>query len=372
MKTIAEMNPDLSSERGQRLVAPRVMEQNNFDALRLLFATFVLLAHASVMSQSPILDLPILGRADIAVEGFFVISGFLVFMSWEKTGSFWAYARRRLRRIYPAYFVVVVLCAVGLVALSDLPPGGYFSGETAKYLFHNLIFLNFLSPTLPGVFQTNPIPEVNPALWTLKIEVMFYAIVPALAWLMTKLNRLLVIAAIYLGAFVYGVVTTKLFEATGSAIYLQLSQQLPAFMGYFILGAGAYYYLPVVLRHKGKIALAGAVALIFFNGRHDFLTPVALTALIIPLGFGPYWGNAARFGDLSYGVYIYHSPVIQILVAVGLFGHSLGAGLATATATTFGLAYLSWTLVEKRWLSPQSHFRRAEAVTIESASPPTA
>ena len=68
----------------------------------------------------------------------------------------------------------------------------------------NLIFLNFVHPTLPGVFEGNQLSEVNGALWTLKIEVMFYAAVPLLAWAFRKLGRLPVIAAVYLRVGVEG------------------------------------------------------------------------------------------------------------------------------------------------------------------------
>ena len=106
----------------------------------------------------------------MAVKAFFVVSGFLIFMSFERSSSFASYARKRIRRIYPAYFTVVMLCAIFLVAVSSKNIEHYFSFVWVKYVLANLAFLNFLQPTLPGVFDSNKIAVVNGALWTLKIR----------------------------------------------------------------------------------------------------------------------------------------------------------------------------------------------------------
>ncbi len=66
----------------------------------------------------------------MAVKGFFVLSGFLIFMSFERSTSLSSYAMKRIRRIYPAYFTVVMLCAFGMVAVS--------SHSVAEYFFRHL------------------------------------------------------------------------------------------------------------------------------------------------------------------------------------------------------------------------------------------
>jgi peptidoglycan/LPS O-acetylase OafA/YrhL len=86
-----------------------------------------------------------------------VVSGFLVFMSFERSSSLASYARKRMRRIYPAYFTVVMLCAVGLPQSVRKGSLDYFSLAWGKYVLANLVFLNFLQPGLPGVLP-NPTP----------------------------------------------------------------------------------------------------------------------------------------------------------------------------------------------------------------------
>jgi peptidoglycan/LPS O-acetylase OafA/YrhL len=160
------------------------LTRNNFDVLRLVFAGSICLVHAYVLSGFHELAgiVRILSSA-VAVEGFFVVSGFLIFMSYERSSSLASYIGKRVRRIYPAYFTVVMLSALGLVAVSSKSFGEYFSFAWVKYVFANLAFLNFMQQTLPRVFELNNLSAVNGALWTLKIEVMFYLIVPAFVFL---------------------------------------------------------------------------------------------------------------------------------------------------------------------------------------------
>ena len=87
------------------------LRQNNFDLLRFLFAFVVLLVHAHVLSGAD--ELSILSEvlsSEIAVRSFFVVSGFLIFMSYENSRSLRSYFEKRVRRIYPAYFSIVVIC----------------------------------------------------------------------------------------------------------------------------------------------------------------------------------------------------------------------------------------------------------------------
>ena len=162
---------------------------NNFDLLRLVFASSVVFWHAYSLSRQRELEpLALLFSADLAVKAFFVVSGYLVVMSCERSSSVGDYAARRARRIYPAYAAVVLGCAIGAAFLSTLPLAEYFDARVLRYLAANLVFLNFLAPTLPGVFEGQPYTEVNGALWTLKIEVMFYVFVPVLVLLVRRMG----------------------------------------------------------------------------------------------------------------------------------------------------------------------------------------
>ena len=74
----------------------------------------------------------------------------------------------------------------------------------------------------------------------------------------------------------------------------------------------------------------------------------------------PHLGNFARYGDFSYGVYIIHFPVVQGLVAIGMFAANPWTAFWTSLALVAALSVLCWHAVERPFLRPRSHYRLAE------------
>ncbi|WP_054773569.1 acyltransferase family protein, partial [Methylogaea oryzae] len=334
------------------------LAKNNFDLLRLLFAGTVCLVHAYELSGYQALA-AVVGylSSAVAVKAFFVVSGFLIFMSFERSSSLSSYAGKRARRIYPAYFTVVMLCAIGLLWASDKGIADYFTLAWLKYVLANLTFLNFIQPTLPGVFEANKLAVVNGALWTLKIEVMFYVAVPLLAFLARRFGRLPVLASVYGLSTVYALLCALMAERSGSGIYAELSRQLPGQLSYFMAGAFFYYYLPVFERHVERFVFAAVIALVA-NGFYPLplLEPFALATLVVFFGLFFYAGNFGKYGDFSYGVYILHFPTIQLLLHGGWFRENPWIFLGAVVAITLTGAVAMWHWVEKRFLLRSSHY----------------
>ncbi len=329
--------------------------RNRFDALRLLFAALVFVYHISVLSVTGPAPLQaVLARlAELSIEGFFIISGFLVFGSLERSHSLRHYAEKRIRRLYPAYFVVVMI-----PALYVLFHGGA-GREVAHYLAANLVFLNFLHPTLPGLFADNPVPVVNGALWTLKIEVMFYMVLPVLGLILAKAGRgkWAVLVLLYIGAEIWRAVVPELHISHAA----QIARQLPGQMSFFAVGMGLYLLGDRIVPYSGRLVLAGLVltGLSIMPGL-VFIRAVGLGALVFALAYGPGPGmNAARFGDFSYGLYIVHFPIINALVAAGLFAPPSWRGWLLAPVLVLFASALMWHVVEKPFLARSSHYRRA-------------
>jgi len=334
------------------------LNRNNFDLLRLLFAATVCLVHAEVLSGFQELGLlSVFFSGGVAVKSFFVVSGFLIFMSYERSTSLASYASKRIRRIYPGYFTVVMLCAVFLVAVSSKTLGDYFSWAWLKYVGSNLIFLNFLQPTLPGVFEANRVPEVNGALWTLKIEAMFYVLVPFLVFLCRRFSYLPVLLALYCASVAYAYLLALAAERTGAGIYLQLGRQLPGQLSYFMAGAFLYYYR-ALFEQQVVLFMVAAVAILAANMSYPLpvLEPFALAVVVVYFGLFLYVGNFGKYGDFSYGVYIIHVPVLQLLVNGAWFQESPWQFFAAFVLITATAAIALWHLVEKRFLSRGSHY----------------
>lgn len=334
------------------------LTRNNFDLLRVLFALTVCLVHAHVLSGYRELGwIQTVLSSDIAVQAFFVVSGFLIFMSYERSSSLRSYLDKRVRRIYPAYATIVLLCAFGLWTVSSLSIEDYFSPAWLKYVGFNLAFLNFVQPSLPGVFEGHEFDAVNGALWTLKIEVMFYAAVPVLVYLFRRLGRLPVIAAVYFLSLGYAAVMNWQAQRTGAGIWLELGRQLPGQLSYFMAGAFIYYFLPLFERRVGYfVAFAAAVFVARGYVPTAVFEPLALAILVAFFGLYQYAGNFGKYGDFSYGIYIIHFPLIQIALHFGVFSAQPWLYLIfVVSATLFG-AMLMWHLVEKRFLLRNNHY----------------
>ena len=238
---------------------------NCFDFLRFLFAFNVVLGHLTVIALLPELK-PLYGvfKTYLSVTGFFVISGFLIAQSYERS-TLRDYFIKRAKRLLPAYLLVVIGCTIGLSALSTLSLSEYFcSPDTWKYLGANLCFANFLHPSLPGVFDHPLIVDtsVNPALWTLKIEVGFYLIIPLLMYGLRKSKQEWIwLLIIYLCAITYRNLLDYLGDIRGGEVYRFLARQLPGFMSYFAVGMAGYMYKEWFLQHKRYLILPAVLVL---------------------------------------------------------------------------------------------------------------
>jgi peptidoglycan/LPS O-acetylase OafA/YrhL len=333
--------------------------KNNFDLLRFLFASIVFLDHALGLSEATgaVLHLKFLS-ADIAVKSFFIISGFLIFMSYENSSNIHSYFIKRIRRIYPAYFTVVISCAVLGFFISTLSFQDYFSRDLMQSIGFNLIFLNFIHPSLPGVFEGNAISAVNGALWTLKIEVMFYILVPFIALFLNRLNRLFGLVLLYILSFAYSFLMLKLSETYGGGLFVELQRQLPGQLMYFVIGAAGYYYYEFFSAYAKPIF---CLAIICFLMKSSLpwlaFEPVILGSLVLFLALSfPYLGNFSKYGDFSYGIYIIHFPLLQVFIAYHLFNDSPVLSLIISAFIVLALAIFLWFFVEKPFLKKNSHY----------------
>lgn len=335
------------------------LRQNNFDLLRFFFAFVVFLFHAYVLSGVDILSgLSSFVFADLAVKSFFVVSGFLIFMSYENSRDTPSYLLKRIRRIYPAYFFILMVSAVFGSIFSTYPWDDYFSLQLFKYITANLVFLNFLQPTLPGLFEGNRLQTVNGALWTLKIEVMFYLLVPLVVMAFRQFGRLPMLSTLYISSVIYSMVMQGLVDKTGSSLYLELQKQLPGQIAFFVAGAAGYYYLHYLKKYAiGLIVLS--VAAFAFQSWLPWVAfqPAALGILVV--GFAcviPSLGKFDKYGDFSYGIYIIHFPILQAVIAFGLFKESPWTLLLVSTALVMITAFLLWHFIEKPFLRKPSPY----------------
>jgi peptidoglycan/LPS O-acetylase OafA/YrhL len=338
---------------------PNARPSNNFDAMRLVLAASVILYHTAFLSRAPVLAWAAGDHwGSVGIQGFFFISGFLIVMSYERSRSLRGYLVRRARRIAPAYIAVVLFAAVFLAAMSRLPVSAYFSDvRLYRYVGFNLALSNFSAPTLPGVFENNFKHPVDGSLWTIKIEVMFYLFVPILCWLAARWRYRVVLPLLGLGSIAWGCG----FEHVGIALHRpfmeQLAVQLPGQLCYFIGGIVAYRRIESGLAApRGWQALLGLVLYCALDGlAWRIASPLAVYLMMSWACLRmPSVGSPARHGDISYGIYLIHWPVLQTGIALGLFNDRPLAAAAGCWCVIVTLGYASWYAVERRFLLPAS------------------
>ncbi len=334
-----------------------VKQNNAFDFLRFFLAVAVLLSHFSVLTGSNTQFWTSFGN--YRVKGFFVISGFLILFSFLRSDNITTYAKKRLRRIFPAYIVAVMLCAILCMFVSIYDFEDYYlSSDFCKYLVANLSTLNFLHPTLPGVFISNPIQAVNGSLWTIKVELALYISVPFICYFMSKWNKKIVLLSVYIISVVSYQIFTLFGNKFGGDIYFLLRKQFVGQMSYFY-SAGA---ILIFFRHFYKYRLwilpfSLIICLLKDISYFYFLEPIAFSSLIIGSVYSLRFLNGfKKLGNISYGIFLVHFPIVQLLVYFRVHEYNYWGALLLCFVCSIFLAILSWNYIEKPFIQGRKLF----------------
>ncbi|HEY0505034.1 MAG TPA: acyltransferase, partial [Lysobacter sp.] len=315
--------------------------ENNFNLIRLVAAWLVIYGHSYAVTGSGGGDLllqlvHIKFAGAIAVEMFFLISGFLIAASVERN-RLPQFLTARVLRIFPALVVCVALSVFVLGPLLTNAPDYWDSSQTWKYLRRNIL-LQATQYDLPGVFQDLPMRAVNGSLWSLPIEFRLYLVLGALGLL--RLLR----AWRFNAVFVAGLVAAFVLLRDQPLSSVQ-STQLWC-VAFFAAGAFAWV-------NRARIPLAWpllvallAIAALLRDGRYypvAYFFALAYTTLFV--AYVPRLPQI-RHHDLSYGLYLYGWPSQQLVLH---FAPGTGPLFNTAWATLLagGLAALSWRFVER-------------------------
>ncbi|AHL73652.1 sugar acetylase [Stutzerimonas stutzeri] len=343
----------------------RFTRENNFDFLRFFAATLVLLVHSYPLTgRRPDEPIELLtgyeNGGEFAVAIFFVISGYLITSSWINSSSAKSFLIKRALRVFPALILAVLLSAFIIGPLvTDRPLSNYFSSPvTWTYLQNALLITRF---ELPGVFSQNIYPNVvNGSLWTLPLEVLMYigVLIMGLVGLLNRRLIFLPIAGLAVGHFwILGMLGIESFFIK-NIVKLGLL---------YYTGAAIFLYRDA-LPWRGWIAaaLVVALALTFHTAAGPYVYVLALPYLVIYLAYAPIplIARFGKYGDFSYGMYIYAFPFQQLTVY--LLGHEIGVFWLTAIslAPTLLLAILSWHLIEAPAMKLKKRFSGAPQAAV--------
>ena len=360
---------------------------NNFDLIRLLAAAQVVVAHA-IGHTDLVNHLPAWGKqvfdALMMIPGvpvFFVISGFLITKSYEKNpADLTGYCWRRCLRIFPALWVCLFFTLVVLGAFGFLGMDFILSKSFAAWLAGQVSFFQFYNPEH---FRGFGIGVANGALWTITVELQFYVFIPIL-YLLTggprnaTIPSKAIVALLFFVSFgLYCVMDHKVNGPggfTGAPILFKLLHvTLIPHLWMFLLGILIHRHFEKLqgwIEGKFLYHLLGYVAFMalltafvehrsvpFYLAYLPSRVLLAFVTIAAAFSFRPLSNTLLKGTDISYGIYIYHSIVINVMVQLGMLTSMLSVGWVFVISIFLSL--LSWHLIEKPALACKSASPRA-------------
>jgi peptidoglycan/LPS O-acetylase OafA/YrhL len=336
-----------------------IPKHNNLDLIRLLAALQVAIVHGVEHLGMRLPFHEITHAILICFPGvpiFFIISGFLISASWQRSSNHRDFFRNRILRLFPALW----FCFVFTVLLVSTT--GYFSAHPftiASFVIWagtQLTFVQFFNPEFLREFGVG---AVNGSLWTIPVEMQFYVLTPILVWIVAQ-SRVL-----FWGLF------------AGFVILNTIHNWLPSNTGYqgIYKSLAAVSFLPWVYMFMLGVMLNrywSAVAPFLVGKFHYWLVAYGLTIVLqLILGVGAN-NNGILFpwviviagltmsgavtkpqlahgllgnNDISYGLYIYHMPIYNFVLEKDW---GLGTQMTwLALIASIMIAAFSWNLIEK-------------------------
>ena len=354
--------------------------------LRGVAAFWVLLYHAWVQAGPRLMDFgegawridltPLFSCGWAGVDIFFTLSAFLLslpFVAWQTgraprpaLGTFWL---RRVLRIFPAWYaqVAVLLLLAGVFGIGDWPAPIRLAG--------NLLLAFNLGPLA--------VEPLNPVAYTLPIEFCFYLVLPLLAFLLRPRWWMLLLLLAVVETQLYRQLMFPLVAAADIPHRVVVLEQLPGRLDQFVFGMLAAYAFGRAAR-AGRLPSARACDALFAAGVLVFAVMLAL----IHLGSETYWDGGPllftwhgivgaavalmlfacaagsrvavallsnqplrHLGIISFGLYLWHYPLLHWLSAAGVFnrieGYRLPWILPVLLLGSLALAELSYRLIER-------------------------
>lgn len=331
---------------------------NAFGFLRLFLASLVIVSHTPELAdgnRSRELLTRFFGTisfGEVAVDGFFLISGYLIFGSFAKNPNILSYFARRVARIYPAFIAASLICLF-LVA----PLGGGNFQDIVHSLPISLWHIAVLQmPVAQNIFLNSYYPQLDSSMWTIRYEFFCYLLVVPLALfgLSDKPSVVSTIAICFLIIFCVIIYNSNI--NTANKLYLveiipHSFDKIFKFSGIFLIGS-VYFIYRNVMRFSTTGVLISCVG----------LAATLFSPVIAELGmaiFGGYlifaiarWGGSGIISrinnrnDISYGVYLYAWPIEKLLMWYWPDVSLIVAGLCTLVLSCL-CGWISWHALEK-------------------------
>lgn len=325
---------------------------NNFDLIRLFAATQVALYHAIAHLK---VDGPWSEILHVfpGVPIFFFISGFLIYQSWEniKSDKTTIFVTNRVLRLFPALYVCFALSVASIVVNGYLSTADLTSPNFVKWAVAQLTMGQFYNPDFLRGYGNG---VLNGSLGTISVELQFYILTPVLYFILRRSTGAFFLLAAALA--VLNIVNSQINDREAMAGKLFAVSFIP-WVWMFMVGAylSTNKILQKTIIKTGWVTLLGiylplhALSLYLDLGVGNSIHPLSfliLSCIVLKAAYTyPTLSNKIlKRNDVSYGVYIYHMPIVNFFLHNGLVGW---AYCGISIMLSFVFAAISWSVIEK-------------------------
>jgi len=313
-------------------------DTNNFDLIRNILSFLVFFTHWNILTAGDN-EFFLFHLSGIAIDLFFVVSGFLIWWSYNADRNISNFYLKRFFRVFPLYFILISLQTVFFIYYSN----GSIA-ELFKYFIANIFFLNFFAATVGDVLGVLEISAINGSLWTLKNEIAFYILIPVLFKLYAKYG-VKVLFTIYVCSVIY----MFYFHYLNNE---RMLVQFPAQMRLFLTGILLYIFFDKIGKYRPILTAAVCLILIILfrdNVYFRFIAyPFALGVFLIYFVY--HIKPIILKFDFSYSFYIVHFPLIQLAILFELNPSNPIISFILLFSLTVLISYVSELYIEKRFI----------------------
>lgn len=337
---------------------------NNFKLLRMVTAVTVAATHCLwiVYGFNPSNEWPLgvlIQASHCGICIFFGLSGYLIASSLTERPNFFRFTISRIARLCPLLFFAAVLISFVAGPIFTMASFADYYSDWRLWSYVPMTTMAFSDMTLPGLFEAAPAGgEVNVSIWTLKYEIIAYVGVGLLAAVGMMHHRFVWLwSALAIAAYVYISYFTQLRSE------IDFLQHGLRFGFAFLMGVLLYTYRPIL--HINLIGVFVVIGVAINTNSTAYMEPFRIIALTYTaIWFGSQKAGLLnfynRFGDYSYGIFVFHWPIAQLILQSNP-AISYVDLLTYVMPLTIACAVFSWHFVEAPILA--SRFAMADAVS---------
>jgi peptidoglycan/LPS O-acetylase OafA/YrhL len=326
---------------------------NNFNIIRLYAAIQVGIWHIFYYLNVPLpkfISLIIYYTPGVPI--FFFVSGYLIFQSYSKNNknTLKIFFINRFLRIYPALFFCFVITVLSIYLSGYLATQKFTLKEFVTWIFTSLTFLQFYNPDFLRAYGVG---VVNGSLWTIPIEIQFYILTPLLFIVFKKYKNvkisifIIFVIANFLNSFfnhwdgifskLIGVSFIPWFYMFMIGAFISANKKIQLKIMKIRLKVYVFIYiLTYFLASKYNLGIGNGI---------NFISYIILSLLVFKIAHTkPGLSNKLLKADISYGLYLYHMPIINFCIYTKIQN---SYSVIIAIIGTVCISIISWYLIER-------------------------